>query len=115
MAITAGDIILDGKVYRLTAGGWDIDESPRSRPSPPSQPRSLSTFEHQNDYIYFGQGKFLGQGFPIWQGDGPFDVCYGITMDPEGTISVQDAMILGQSDTANPDGYVGFRIGYTSP
>lgn len=112
MATADGDILLDGEAYRLTAGGHRVSESIRTRPAPANQPRSLSQFEHQNDYIYFGQGKLLGQGFPIWQGDGPFDIGYGLNMDPEGTMGVADTMVLGRADSANTDGYVGFRIGY---
>lgn len=112
MATKDGDFLLDGKAYRLTAGGYSIDESVRTRPAPANQPRSLSTFEHQDNYIYFGEGKFLGMGFPAWQGDGPFDIGYGMTMDPEGTLGVADTMVIGVADAVNVDGYVGFRIGY---
>lgn len=112
MATRDGDILLDGKAYRLTAGGYHITESARTRPAPPTQPRSLSSFEHQDNYIYFGQGKFLGMGFPIWQGDGPFEIGYGMNMDTEGTLGVADTLTLGAADAANVDGYVGFRIGY---
>lgn len=114
MATKTGDILLNGKVYRLTSGGYDIQESIRSRPAPPQQPRSLSTFEHQDNYTYFGQSIFFGMGFPVWQGEGPFDTGYGLSINQDGTISAADAMVLGQADTANPDGWVGFRIGYTN-
>src|SRR6266550_3844222 len=113
MAVTFdGDVLLDGKAYLLTAGGYDINESVRSRPAPAVQPRSLSTFEHQDNYIYFGQSKLLGEGFATWQGDGPYDIGWGLNLDPEGTLSVADALSLGRADAVNVDGWVGFRIGY---
>lgn len=109
-----GDILLDGKPYLLTAGGHDVNETVRTRPAPPSQPRTLSMFEHQDNYTYFGQSKLLGEGFPTWKGDGPYDIGWGLSLDAEGTVSAADALSLGEADANNPDGWVGFRIGYAA-
>lgn len=113
MATHVGDILLDSKPYIL--GGYDISESVRSRPAPPNQPRSLSQFEHQNQFTYFGQSSFLGEGYPQWEGDGPYRDGYGLNPDPAGVLDVAKQLTLDLADAANPDGYVSFRIGYPHP
>lgn len=114
MATHVGDFLLDSKPYILAPGkSYVRSESIRTRPAPPSQPRNLSTFEHQDNLSYFGQSKFLGEGYPLWEGDGPYRDGYGLEPDPAGVMSVADALTLDLSDTANPDGWLGFRIGYS--
>lgn len=105
--------MLDGKPYLLSMGvPYSRQESLRTRPAAASQPRNLSTFEHQDNFVYFGQSKFLGEGYPLWEGDGPFRDGYGLEPDPAGVMSVADQLELDLADAANPAGYVSFRIGY---
>lgn len=113
MATVVGDILLDGKPYILD--GYDIQESIRTRPAPPNQPRSLSLFEHQNSFTYFGQSSFLGEGYPQWEGDGPYRDGYGLNPDPAGVLDVAKKLELALADAVNLDGWLAFRIGYPHP
>jgi hypothetical protein len=64
--------------------------------------------------VYFGQNKFMGQGFPTWQGNSAFRDGWGLDIDLDGTISAAKTLgtVAEEVDAANPDGWVGFRIGY---
>ena len=108
-----GDIQINGKDYLIAPRGYSFTESLRTRPNPTTEPRSLSTLEHQNNWAYMGQTEFYGMGFPNKLGDGPFKDAYGI--DISGTdahLKVAKNLTLDQADAVNVDGYVGFRIGY---
>lgn len=113
MSTMIGDVLMDGKPYLLDS--YDIMESVRTRPAPPSQPRSLSGFEHQNQFTYFGQSSFLGEGYPIWEGDGPYRDGYGLNPDPAGVLEVARQMAQDHADAVNVDGWIAFRIGYPHP
>lgn len=113
MATNLGDVLIDAKPYSLTIGGYSIYESIRTRPAPASQPRSLSTFEHQNNWQYFGQSNWAGMNFPKYEGDvGTFKDGYGFIIGTEGELQIADQLVLDKADATNPDGYVAFRIGY---
>lgn len=113
MATSLGDILLDGKPYSLDIGGYHVSESIRTRPSPAAQPRTLSTFEHQNNWQYMGQSSWAGMGFPKYEGDvGTFKDAYGIDIGTEGELRIANKLAIDLADTTNPDGYVAYRIGY---
>lgn len=111
MATAKGDIQLNAKDYLLTAGGYHITESYRTRPNAATEPRTLSTFEHQNNWRYFGQSGWAGMGHPKFLGDGPFFDGYGLDLGASGECRIAKRLVIDKVDAANTDGYVGFRIG----
>lgn len=113
MATSKGDILLNSQPYLLVTGGYSVAESFRARPAPASQPRSLSVFEHQNNWVYFGQSAFAGMGFDEFGERGPFLSGYGLDLNALGEISVAKELVNDVADTLNTGGYVGFRIGFT--
>lgn len=112
MATQAGDIQINGKDYLLRYGGYDVFESFKSAPRLGGV--SAPEFERADNWNYWGQSDWVGEGIDEWQpSDGLYLEGYGLDLTTAGQIKIAKRLAAAQADTANTGGYVAFADGTT--
>lgn len=105
------DIELGGKGYILMPGGYQMSESPKSFPA--KGVASSQEFQHPDNWSYWGQSDWAGEGIKNWTSDGPFETGWGLDLSTPGEIKVARKLTEVLEDPANSGGYVPFAVGTT--
>ena len=107
----AGHVRINNRDYLIRRGTYQVFESQRSQPR--FGGATDKEFLQGNNWSYWGQSDFIGDGEDDWIGDGPFQTGYGIDISAvDGQVKVAKALTLTRSVASN-GGFIAFTAGTT--
>lgn len=114
MALTTiGDILINAKPYLIQHRTYRLRESPTSYPSAGLGGRRRDSESRGDNWVYWSQSDWLGDGQADWLVEGPFHSGYGLDLTVPGQVQVANKLVVRQADAANTGGYVAFTVGTT--